>query len=58
MRTVKQELEDIETQFPKEITELKQKIVDAKKSTEEFEEKTKIRAEELRKLKAGQASKQ
>jgi hypothetical protein len=58
LRTVKQELEDIETQFPKEITELKQKIVDAKKSTEEFEEKTKILAEELRKLKAGQASKQ
>ena len=49
---MRQELEDIETQFPKEITDLKQKIIDAKKSTEEYEDKTNILAEELRNLKA------
>lgn len=52
---MKQELEDIETQFPKEITDLKQKIVDAKRTTEDFEDKTKVLADELRKLKAQQA---
>lgn len=51
LKAVKQELEDIETSFPKEITDLKQKIVDAKKTTEEYEEKTKALADELRQLK-------
>ena len=51
MKKVKQELEDIETQFPKEILDLKQKIIDAKKTTEEFEDKTKVRADELKILK-------
>jgi putative NADH-flavin reductase len=45
-------LEDLETAFPKEITDLKQKIVDAKKTTEQYEENTKALAEELRVLKA------
>lgn len=44
-------MEDIETQFPKEIMDLKQKINEAKKTTEEFEEKTKALADELRHLK-------
>jgi hypothetical protein len=51
LKRVKQELEDIETQFPKEILDLKQKIIDAKKTTEEFEDKTKVLADELRILK-------
>ena len=51
LQSVKRELEDIETQFPKEITDLKTKITEAKKQTEEFEEKTKVLAEDLRKLK-------
>ena len=41
-------------QFPREITDLKQKIADAKKTTEEFEEKTKVLAEDLKKLKTKQ----
>jgi hypothetical protein len=44
-------LSDLETQFPREITELKDKITNAKKTTEEYEEKTRILAEELRRLK-------
>jgi len=52
LKAVKQDLEDIETHFPKEIQELKQRIVDSKKTTEEYEEKTKALAEELRALKA------
>jgi len=51
LKKVKEELEDIETQFPKEIMDLKQKINEAKKTTEEFEEKTKAVADELRHLK-------
>ena len=52
LRAVKQELEDIEMQFPKEIMDLKQKITDAKRSTEEYEDKTKLLADELRKMKS------
>jgi hypothetical protein len=38
---VKQELEDIEQSFPKEIKSLKEQIQSSKKKTEEYEDKTK-----------------
>jgi len=41
----------LETQFPREITELKDKITTAKNTTAEYEDKTRILAEELRRLK-------
>ena len=49
---VKQELQDIEESHPKEIKSLQEQITAAKKKTEEFEQKTKELADELRKLKA------
>ena len=54
---VKQELQDIEESHPKEIKSLQEQITAAKKKTEEFEQKTKELADELRKLKASQAAK-
>ena len=42
----------MEQSFPKEIKGLKEQIAAAKKKTEEYEEKTKQLADELRKLKA------
>ena len=54
---VKQELQDIEESHPKEIKSLQEQITAAKKKTEEFEQKTKELADELRKLKAQQAAK-
>ena len=55
MKKVKQELEEIESQFPKEIVELKKKIDEAKKTTVEYEEKTKVLADELRLLKTNKS---
>ena len=49
---VKQELQDIEESHPKEIRSLQEQITAAKKKTEEFEQKTKELADELKKLKA------
>lgn len=49
---VKQELQDIEESHPKEIKSLQEQIAAAKKKTEEYEQKTKELADELRKLKA------
>ena len=37
--------------FPEDLARLKQQIVDSKKSTEKYEENTKILAEELKVLK-------
>jgi uncharacterized protein YoxC len=54
---VKQELQDIEEAHPKEIKSLQEQIAAAKKRTEEYEQKTKELADELRKLKAAQAPK-
>ena len=51
-KNLKQELEDIDVAFPKEIMDYKAQIVQSKKTTEEFEEKTRILADELRELKA------
>jgi len=51
LKQVKQELEQIETDFPKQVKELKDSITSAKKKTTEYEDKTKILSEELRRLK-------
>jgi phage host-nuclease inhibitor protein Gam len=51
-KKVKDELENIEYEYPKQIKELKEQIQSAKLKTEEYEEKQKILADELRKLKA------
>ena len=51
MNSVWEELEKIEYDYPKQIKELKEQILAAKKKTEEYEDKTKSLAEELRKLK-------
>ena len=51
LNTVKEELEKIEFDYPKQIKDLKEQILTAKKKTEEYEDKTKNLAEELRKLK-------
>ena len=52
LQAVKQELQDIEEAHPKEIKSLQEQIAAAKKLTEEYEQKTKELADELRKLKA------
>ena len=57
LQAVKQELQDIEEAHPKEIKSLQEQIAAAKKRTEEYEQKTKELADELRKLKASQAPK-
>jgi len=57
LQAVKQELQDIEEAHPKEIKSLQEQIAAAKKRTEEYEQKTKELADELRKLKAAQAPK-
>jgi uncharacterized protein YoxC len=51
---VKNELQDIEEAHPKEIRTLQEQIQAAKRKTEEFEQKTKELADELRKLKGQQ----
>lgn len=48
---MKIELQDIEESHPKEIKNLQEQIAQAKKKTEEYEQKTKELADELRKLK-------
>ena len=48
---MREELERIEYDYPKQIRDLKDQIMTAKKKTEEYEGKTKSLAEELRKLK-------
>ena len=53
---MKRELEEIEQNFPKEITALKQRITDAKNQTADYEAKTKALAEELRVLKEKQGA--
>jgi chromosome segregation ATPase len=54
LQAVKIELQDIEESHPKEIKSLQEQIAQAKKKTEEYEQKTKELADELRKLKAAQ----
>lgn len=51
---MKHELQDIEEAHPKEIRTLQEQIQAAKRKTEEFEQKTKELADELRKLKGQQ----
>ena len=51
---VKKELQNIDQQFPKEISELKDRITECKRTTEDYERKTEILAEELKKLKQQQ----
>jgi hypothetical protein len=52
LNIVREELEKIEYDYPKQIKDLKEQILSAKKKTEEYEDKTKALAEELRKMKA------
>jgi septation ring formation regulator EzrA len=52
LKEVKQELANLETEFPKEIADLKSKIQGAKSKTEEYEVQTRMLADELKKLKA------
>jgi len=52
LKSLRNELEDIDVAFPQEINDYKKQIANAKLTTSEYEEKTKKLAEELKVLKA------